>query len=202
MKKLATFALASLAIVALAASAFAQPEAGDAGIFFDTAGTQSTGTVVAFVPTNFYVIGFGLGDISGWESSVTNLPAQGFLVLSATLNPSNALNVGSQGNFIVGLGVCATVGSGSYNLVSYQSGFFTPPPTPVPQNVAVCMGGTTPSTFGGAAGYSTCGGQLRTFGKAQNGGADYPDGCGVINATHTPPVGTETVSFGAVKAVY
>jgi hypothetical protein len=198
MRKLATLAIALFAIVALAAPVLAQPSNGDLGIYFDSAGTLSTGTAAHFVPFNFYVSGFNLGPISGWESRVS-ISNPAFLVLSAALNPMNALNVGSQGNFIVGLGQCVD-SPGVHTLVTYQLGFFVAPPTPVPTNVLLCTGGATPSSFGGVPGYSSCAGQLNAFGVAQNGGSGYPDGCGVINATQEPPVANENVSFGAVKA--
>jgi hypothetical protein len=196
MKKLATFALVCLALLALSAPAFAQPENGDLGVFFDTATLSTARAAAAFAPFNVYIACYGTGDLSGWESSVT-ISDPLFTNLGVTLNPSNALNVGTVGNFIVGLGVCATAPE-LYVLATYNLGWFQP--TPIPNDALICTGGTVPSSFDGVPGYASCASQLIPFGTAQNGGTAYPDGCGVINPLSDHPVATESVSFGAVKA--
>jgi hypothetical protein len=196
MRKFATLAIALLALVALAAPAVAQPENGDLGIFFDTATLSSARPAAAFAPFSMYVAGYNLGPTSGWESAVTISNAL-FTNLGVTLNPSNALNVGTVGNFIVGLGVCVD-SPGVHVLATYQLGWFQP--TPIPNDVLICTGGATPSSFGGVPGYATCASELVPFGAAQDGGTAYPDGCGVINPLNDAPIATENVSFGAVKA--
>lgn len=195
MKKLAIFALVS---VLLALPAVAQPDAGDIGVFFDVGGTQTTKIIPGFVPDFFYVLSYDLGDLTGWEASVV-LSDPTWNILGATLNPGTALNVGTTGNFIVGLGLCAN-GAGFYTLVTYNIGYFISPVAP--NDVLVCIGGSNPSSFGGAPGYSTCADDLIPFGLAESGSPDYPDGCGVINPTGIAPVGTEALSLGAVKAKF
>jgi hypothetical protein len=128
------------------------------------------------------------------------LSQTGWSVIGAALNPSNALNVGQVGNFIVGLGACVEV-AGAHLLVTYQLGYFVAPVAP--NDLLLCIGGTSPSSFGGVPGYSSCAGALIPFGVAENGGGVYPNGCGVVNPTNGEfPVGTSNVSFGAVKAAY
>jgi len=197
MKKLAIFALVSLM---LAAPALAQPDPGDAGIFFDLGGTTTTKNIAGFAIDFFYVMGFGLGDITGWEASI-NWSDPTWNILGATLNPGTALNVGTTGNFIVGLGACVGGGAAFYTLVTYQVGYFVSPVAP--SDVVVCIGPANPSSFGAApGGYSTCADELIAFGLAENGGNAYPNGCGVINPTGAAPVGTSAESFGAVKAKF
>jgi hypothetical protein len=75
-------------------------------------------TAAGFAVFNFYLVGFSLGNFTGWESSVT-FSNTGFNILGATLNPTTAINVGSIGNFIIGLGAVFN-GSPRYTLVSYQ----------------------------------------------------------------------------------
>jgi hypothetical protein len=200
MKKLAIFALATMAVLCLSASAFGQPENGDLGVFFDLNGMTASTTATNFQIVNVYVAGYNLGPVAGWESSVT-ISNPAYNVFAPVLNPSDAVNAGSTGNWIVGLGICANV-PGVHTLVSYQVGFFTPPPAAVPE-LLICTGASTPSSFGGAPGYSSCTDVLIPFGQANNGGGTaYPNGCGVINPTSTPPVATHDLSFGAVKAGY
>jgi len=199
MKKLAICALASLAIFALASSAFAQPEAGDVGIFFNAAGTQTSTALAGFAVSNFYVVGFGLGDLSGFEVSV-GFGVAGFSVLGRTLPTATALNVCSGDCFIVGLGTCAATGSDPYSLVVYQYGWFGG--AVAPNEVTLCIGGTSPSSFNGAPGYSSCLDILKPFGLAEHGNDCRPNGCAVVNPTGPcpVPVGAEELSFGAVKA--
>ena len=199
MKKLAIFALASLALVALAAPVFAQPEDGDLGVYFDTTTlTARRPGTPGFALFNFYLCGFNLGPTSGWESAVT-LSQAGWNVVGTTLNPANALNVGQVGNWIVGLGVCVD-SPGVHVLVTYQVGYFVSPTAP--NDLLICAsGGSTPSSFNGVPGYSSCDSQLIPFGVGLNGGGVYPNGCAVVNPTNADnPVGAENVSFGAVKA--
>ena len=187
MKKLLT-----LALCLVAATAMAQPEPHDVGVFADAAGTMSTVNTAASTPFTVYVIGFGLdGQVKGYEVSVT-VPANHFL-LSAVINPPNGLNFGDvDGEFIVGTGGCFD-GDISYTLATLT---FLPLVPAV--DGTICIGGTEPSSFGGLPGYLQCDGTKLPFGVAQNGGS-YPNGCLVMNPTMTGPVATEAVSFGEVK---
>src|SRR5512134_1137923 len=104
MKKTLATVLALVALLAAASPSLATP-IGGIGIF----GNEAPGsahrcmTVPAFSTFTFYVVGFNLGTFNGWEASLT-FSVAGFNVLGTTLNPANALNVGTPGNFIVGLG--------------------------------------------------------------------------------------------------
>lgn len=199
MKKLAIFALASLAIFALASSAFAQPENGDFGVFFDLGTLSTSRTIGGFATFPVYMAGYNLGPISGWESKFT-LNSAAWTNLGPTLTPASALNVGQPGNFIVGLGACVE-NQGAHLVCTYTLGYFAAPTAP--NDLVICVSeGSSPSSFGGAPGYSTCLDVLKPFGLAENGGTSYPDGCGVVNPLSAPPVGTEEMSFGAVKASY
>lgn len=201
MKKLAIFALASLAIFALAFSAFAQPETRDVGVFFNAAGTQTSGALAGFAVSNFYVVGFGLGELTGFELSVGfSLP--GFSVLARALPTATSLNVSTGDSFIVGLGACVSSGTGPFSLVVYQYGWFGGPVAP--NEVTLCIAGTVPTSFNGAPGYSTCQDVLTPMGLAENGNGCRPNGCGVVNPTGTcpVPVDAEQLSFGAVKASF
>lgn len=197
MKKLMTVVLA----ISLMASttAFAQ-DSGDAGFFWDPAGTVSEGVLPVFVPTNLYMIVFdAAGDVGGYEGSIT-VSNPSLLLLSTILNGPGPLNVGDPTNFIVGAGGCiASVGATT--LITYQYGNFTGVPV---NDVLFCLGASNPSSFAPAApGYLDCLGGLTPFGTAQSGGGVYPDGCAVANATDSGSVvGTTAESFGAVKSKF
>jgi len=80
-------------------------------------------------------------------------------------------------------------------------GYFIPV---TPQDVPVCIGAATPSTFQPAVpGYLQCDGSLVAFVLAQNPCLPYPAGCAMINSTNRGSVvPTETSSFGSVKAKF
>jgi len=198
MRKLATLALIALSVFAFASTSVAQAEPGDLGIFFDAAGNTTTKVIPGFTIDFFYVLGFQLGPITGWEAGITWTDPT-WNILGTTLNPGTALNVGGVGNFIVGLGACVDAGA-VHLLVTYQVGYFVAPVAP--SDVIVCTGPASPSSFGGLPGYSSCADELIPFGAAQNGQGAYPNGCGVINPTNIGPIGTSSESFGAVKAKF
>lgn len=183
----------------LATSAFAQ-DPGDAGLFWDEAGTVSNGLMPLFVPTNLYLIVFdAAGDVGGYEGSLTSSDPS-LLLLSTTLEGPGPLNVGDPQNFIVGAGGCIS-SSGATKLITWQWGNFSGVPN---VDSLFCLGASNPSSFAPAApGYLDCLGGLNTFGVAQSGGGVYPDGCAVANGTDLEnPVGTVDASFGAVKAQF
>jgi len=193
--------LTTIVLVALLAttSAFAQ-DPGDAGVFFDPAGTVSRGILPAFVPTNVYVIGFDLaGDVAGYEGSLA-ISDPSILILATILSGPGPLNVGTPTNFIVGAGGCFS-GAGATILITYQVGNFTGAPL---NDLLFCLGSATPSSFAPATpGYLDCSSNLLPFGVAQNGGGVYPNGCGVADATAPDfPVGAVQTSWGAVKSQF
>ena len=203
MKKTLATVLALVALLAAASPSLATPTG--IGIF----GNEAPGsvhrcmTVPAFSTFTFYVIGFNLGSFNGWEASLT-FSVAGFNVLGTTLNPANALNVGTPGNFIVGLGANFN-GSPRYTLVTYQIGWFSTPTAPA--DVQVCLGGTTPSSFNGEPGYATSASQLVPLPFVSLDTGVYGAGCAVINASNVPNC-TDTefslpaaqASFGEMKA--
>ena len=191
MKKVAILACAlSLA----AGAALAQPASHDVGIFGDPAGATSSVAAAASTPFTAFVVGFDLdGLVKGYEVAF-DVPA-GFFLLSAVPNPSTGLNFGDvDGEFIVGTGGCFE-GQPTYTLVTA-----TFLPLTLPQDVAICVHGTVPSSFpNGLPGYLQCDGTKLPFGVAQNGEGRYPNGCLIVNPSQGEPVATETVSFGEVK---
>ena len=125
-------------ITCFASLAVAQPEPGDIGVFGDPAGTITTIDAVAFVPFNFYVVGFDQdGGYKGYEFEIQVSPT--VTVLARVLNPPTALNVGSGDNFIVGTGGCVS-GVGAVVLVDYQALVFAPE-----FDSPICVTNSTPS---------------------------------------------------------
>jgi hypothetical protein len=179
----------------MATTAFAQADPGDVGVYFDPAGTATSAPMGPFVPVPFWVIGSGIGPISGWEATVT-FSDPSVIVQNRNYNPPIIVNVGSNDNHIIGLGGCFDEGAGQALLVQYDVIFLA-----LQDDVLICLAGSTPSSFAPSApGYLTCGADLIAFGAAENGQGVYPDACGVLNPTSLDPVAVEAVSFGAVKA--
>ncbi len=194
MKKIAILALAVSVVAFSSVLAVAQPQAGDVGVFADTAGTQST-MVVAPGFFNFYVVGFDLvTGIKAIEYSLTN--DIGYLVQSLTLVGPLPTNFGTNTDVAASTGACVD-GNGVVVLATYAAASFTPPPA----DATICIGPFSNSSFSPAVpGLSDCTDTLVPFGVAQNGSPAHPDGCLVLNATDGGPVATESTSFGGVKA--
>jgi hypothetical protein len=203
MKKLVN-AVAVAALV-LSASAASAQDAKDAGVFADAAGTQSTFTAAAFVPFNIYLVAFGLdGNVLGYEFRTLGLEGLTVLLSTPSVGPNGGINLGdSPGEFIVGTGACLPADSaGAFVMASLQVGSFADPTGANLIDKAICIAGSTPSSFeafGSPPGWLRCDGTLDTFGVAQNGGS-YPNGCLILNATQEGPVATEATSFGEMKA--
>ena len=200
MRKLRTRAVLLITFVCVFGRASAWPTG--IGIFAqeDPSERHRCFTAPAFATTSLYVIGFELGSFQGWEASVT-FESAAFTILAVTLNPAEATNVGGIGNFIVGLGANFE-GSPRYTLVSYQFGWFAG--SIPPQDSQVCLGGTTPSSFGGAPGYATAQSQLVVLPFISLQTESYDEGCAVLNPTD--PAQCEVsypileASFGRLKA--
>ena len=195
MKTLATLTLAAL--VAIAAPSQAQ-EPGDAGIFADEAGTQTTLDVAPSVPFSVYAVLFDVpGGLKAYELSISGVQELGLFQTGATLFGPAPLNIGDAAvqNFIVGTGGCVDE-LGPLPLVRLDLLALTAPPADSP----ICIGPSVPSSFDAVPGYSDCANQIAPFGVATDGGAEYADGCLILNATSTGPVDNETSSFGEVKA--
>ena len=200
MQRLGPEAVLLVASLCVSGRAFAWPTG--IGIFSqeDASPWHRCFTVPAFAPTSLYVIGFELGSFHGWEASVT-FDSAAFTIVAVILNPAEATNVGGIGNFIVGLGANFD-GSPRYTLVTYQFGWFAGPVPP--QDSQVCLGGTTPSSFGGAPGYATAQSQLVVlpFVSLQTG--LYDEGCAVLNPTDLANCAFSypifEASFGGLKA--
>ena len=196
MKKLVTVAVAA-AFVLSAGAALAQPEARDAGVFADPAGTQSTLDIAAFTPFNIYVVGFDLdGQVAGYEGKVS-IPVE-YTILAKNITPSTGLDFGNEpGEFIVGTGSCLE-GAGAFMMVNFNLGLFAAGVDPT--DTALCLGPSDPTSFDNVPGYLQCDGTLIPFGVAQNGGDFYPNGCLILNPSQEGPVSTESTSFGEMKA--
>ena len=197
MKKLVT-AAAAIALVVSAGAAHAQPEPGDAGIFADEAGTQTTLDVAPSVPFSVYAVLFDVpGGLKAYELSISGVQELGLFQTGATLFGPAPLNIGDAAvqNFIVGTGGCVDE-LGPLPLVRLDLLALTAPPADSP----ICIGPSVPSSFDAVPGYSDCANQIAPFGVATNGGADYADGCLILNATGVAPVDNETSSFGEIKA--
>lgn len=186
-----------LSMVVLAGPAFAQ-DPGDVGIFFDPAGTQSRGTVLASVPFFLYVVGSDLpGNTAGYEGSLA-YDAGLNIILSATFTGPGPINIGNNSNWIVGAGGCVNA-TGPTVLVTLQ--MF--PLVAVPDAI-FCIGPSSPSSFiPPTPGYLDCADGLSPFGVAQSGGGVYPDGCAVANPSDPEyPVGADVRSWSSVKAQF
>ena len=201
MKKFLTLAVAALAVLGLAAPAFAvgTPQPGDLGVFFDAAGTAMARVGVApFVPFNMYVVSFEVpGGMEAYEFSVTVPAGAIFTGSPSRLLPAGATDFGvGDDNFIVGTGGVCQVTAGAFALVVYQGMMFLAAPA---GNSQVCMAGATPSSFpNGLPGYLVCNspGNLRNFGAAYT-------GCAVINPTSGEgPIPTDAQTWGSVKASF
>lgn len=199
MKKLTSLA-AVLCLLAMTGAAFAQPEPGDMGVFFDPVGTETSACWPSFTQTNhFYVVAFDLsGDLAGYEVGLTIDPTI-IVFNSAMVAGAGPINVGSApDNWIVGTGSCVP-GMGAILLLDFTAGYFVSPV----QDLLICTGATTPSSFDPPLpGYLECDDTLTTFGVAESGAPAYPDGCGVICPTAEPPVATDDTSWGSLKASY
>jgi hypothetical protein len=157
-------------------------------------------SLVPFAPVEVHVIGFQLGSVRGWEAAV-HLGHLELTVLGVELNPPQAVNVGQIGNFIVALGG-DFAGDPSFTFVSYQLGWFAG--TTAPQDVQVCLGPATPSSFAGMPGYATASSQLVPLGYVSPDTGIYAAGCAVLNPSDAAncefPYANEAASFGAIKA--
>jgi len=202
MKKLLATVLATVALMAFTLSAVATPVG--VGIY-GKANPQNVDrckTAAAFAIFNLYMVATDLGCFTGWESGVS-WSDPGYNILSSTLNPGSALNVGSAPtNFIVGLGLEVNAGS-RYTLVTFSLGYFA---GPTATELEVCLGPASPSTaeFNGGPGYATCGDVLIPLVLLQPATANYGEGCAIVNPVNTDDcaigLATTEASFGEVKA--
>jgi hypothetical protein len=109
--------------------------------------TNTVGAPTVAVPFSFTVWADGFpsgptGDVVGWEFSLSI--SSEIIVLSRTLNPPSALNVGSGDNFIVGTGVPQI--ADPLVLVTYQALILGPLAMPL-----ITIGPSVPSDFPGTA---------------------------------------------------
>lgn len=197
MKKFAIFAIVAL-VMAFSASAFAQAEPGDLGVFFDAEGLTSTAIVpAAYMPFNVYVLAFDIvGDMMSYEFG---LQFSGVAPVALQNVFTGVQNFGSGSfDYAVGVGSCVAP-AGVYQLVYLQLMYMAAPAA----DTTICLiPGTVDSFTPSGPGYAHCSGDLQHFGIGQDGGEFYPDGCAVINATHLGPVATPETSWGAVKAQF
>jgi hypothetical protein len=147
-KRLNVF-LAIVVLLALAASAQAQPDwtqrGQSMGIAFSenpTDWSDRCATTPAFVPFNAYLLAPETDNINGFEATVS-FPA-GWTVLTYLTNPEDILNVCTAPCFIAGLGQSFS-GDPHYTLVTMNMGWFSPT---VGTDQLMCVGPADPSSSG------------------------------------------------------
>lgn len=183
--------------------AWAGPQAGgaapgDIGIFFveePATGGDAREVALPFEPFDIFVVSFDVpGGMEAYEFGIT-VP-MGMLVSGGRLLPPGATDFGAgDDNWIVGTGGNCIGAVGSFALVRYAAALFL---APVGLDVPICLTPATPTSFSPPSpGYLVCEspGDLRPFTPAYV-------GCAELNDTDNPccPVGTESESFGALKA--
>ena len=188
-----------LAILALASPVLAQDD-NDVGIFADLGAVSGAITADPFVTFEYYALMYNPGDVFGYELTVIQNPL--VTVLSRNTTPLGALDVGvGDDNYIVGTGFCLQTNesdglNGWFSLVCMQGLLFNPD-----IDILACIGPSFPSTDGaGVPQLLRCDLALEPMAPAQNGDPNYPNGCGVINATFPPPIPNAAKSFGSLKA--
>jgi hypothetical protein len=185
----------SILVVALMSTAVL---ANDVVVTFDAAGTYGCGPVAAFVPFDLYVVGWGVGEVRGWEIGMEISPL--YTVLDRTIsNGSIIIAPPEADNYVVGLSGCVGVAGQDYIFVSYRLGYFSGTPSPVDETF--CL---VPPTAAGASGflaYHDCSNQIVEMGTFNFGDRPAYDGCAILNGSYCI-VPTERKSWGAVKAAY
>ena len=177
---------------------------GQVGIFADEAATLSRiEGLDPLTPADAYVVVGAPGPIDAFELGLMTYAPELFITRAEF---DGVFDVDEDENeFLVGLGECR---DGTENLVLLRLSFLYFSAAGRRDDLVICLTGVDPSSFddipgfsGGTPGYSQCDGGIRPFGVAQNGSPPYPDGCLVINPTvEGPPIGTEAIGFGLLKA--
>lgn len=191
--------MAALLVLAAAVTPAHSQDPGDIGVFFDAAGTMTTGTITPFVNFDVYVVAFDTpGGIAGFEGSIQR--DLSLILVSTVIAGCGPLNVGTPENWIVGTGCCLP-SSGPVVLMHFQ---YMCPIIPAPTDMLFCVGPSSPSSLPGATGpaWLDCADNILPFGQALNGGGVYPDGCAVGNPTGLAPVATEHEDWGSIKSLY
>ena len=191
--------LAFATVVALAVPAQAQ-DAGEIGLFADTAGTDSTIDLAFGQGTQVYVVALGVSDgVKAYEFSVSGLSAANVGQSSYELAGPATLTFGGDpdaSNFIVGAGGCIADDAGATVLVTLTLFAYDA----VPSDAALCIGPASPSSFDPPGpGYANCSDQALVLSPAPNDAGNYPDGCLILNPSQDPVDGASS-SFGQVKA--
>lgn len=195
MRRLPTFAAAIL----LAASLSTAVRCDDVVATFDAAGTQADGFVYAYVPTNIYVIGKEIGEVSHWELGFQLEPAS-LTITERIVNNGPGDNLGDEDNYIVSLGGCFGAPGWDYLFVTYQIIDFTGTPFRdgsfciVPPNEAL------PPASGTLA-YTNCQNEaVSLFTRSYHCGVETDlSHCAILNSTYICG-DSETSSWSAVKA--
>jgi hypothetical protein len=235
MKRVAIAALALLVLGGTAASSMAQtfgqelgslylsrsqteyqPNLGGAGVN----GAPDEDPIASFQNFSFYIVteidyaDIGLGNQNGaaglqaWEAAIDLGEAVGLTVLSRTMFPGGAGDLGNgNDNWVVFLGSQVTALSTPFVLVEYSGGFFGGEP---PSDILVPIGSSSPSSFnppvpgwneGVALGECTLNGNpikcLRPYAFTGRMTINCVTQCLDVNN-----VSTETPSWGAIKANY
>jgi hypothetical protein len=202
MKKLAILALSVFVVASMSTAVMAN----DVVAAFDATGTQGEGPVFQFVPFDVFVIGQEIGNVTGWELAFALSNPQ-FTVLNRIVNNGPGVNPlgDATNNFLIGLGACyGTAGASDYLFVTYNMGFFVPPPATVPFDSTFCIippnGGNPPAS--GFLAYTSCANQITEMTLGNLGCSPSTEGCAVLNPSAPCVVATEQASWGAVKAAF
>ncbi len=192
--------IVSILLLLASSVAVAQPAPGDLGVFADPEGTLTTDTVEPFVVGHFYIVTFDLpGGMLGYEFSYNGVRENGGVILNSTI-------IGDQNQFcefesddrICTTGYCI---EDQGPLVIYEASYLFL--EPVPADTAICPAGTSSSSFeSGGPDWLDCARTVREFGVATDGGEHYPDGCLILNPTHSAPVTVDVVSYGTLKSQF
>ena len=189
MRKLVTWSLLSLTLIAFSVPALAQQPLSDCtiGVF-----TNADGTGQTFLPTQgqiftVYTVMFveGVVNAVSYDLLVPQL-GQDIFPAGDTFGEGNiGLNIQTQGGYNIGLGECA-VGFTGFPIIVAAHSFIMPFETITGRTISL---GPNLDSGPESPMFSTCQGEI------------YP--CTISsNLLLEAPVATESVSFGAVKSLY
>lgn len=192
VRRIPASVLLALGLLSIPRSARSGIDPGDAGVFFDPAGSWiGRSGIIAYVPFDLYVVSHSVpGGMEGYEFSV--IPPPEMLVASARTLPASYSDFGmGADNWIVDTNAQCVGAVGPFVMVKYNAALFLSTPAP---NTLICFGGATPSRVSDAKpGYLPCGssGELLPFGLV------YSE-CAVLNPlTETPAA---AMHWGELKA--
>jgi hypothetical protein len=207
MRKYLATGIVALAVGLFASASFAQAP-NSIGVYFTDVDPSDADRCAAglpgLAPFSAYLFAFEAGNISGWEASVDVSVGASLIIQSAETNPIDVVNLGTNVNWIVGLGGEFDA-SALLRLVSYSFVFLG---NPMPE-IQFCVGGTSPSSFDPPQPGYIQSGEVLPFDLAYPNVPNdldikYAAGCAVANPDFPGQcaVGVEPTTFGAVKSSF